>query len=58
MNAPEMTVALAKLPAEKKADYLRGMCILADILHQTKDAAVVAGTWPVKIELPVDAGNH
>lgn len=53
-----MTVQKTQLPDDRKADFLRGMCILADILHQTKDAAIVADTWPVKIVLPVDAGNH
>ena len=53
-----LTVQKTQLSEQQKADFLRGMSILADILHQAKDAAVVAGTWPVKIELPVDAGNH
>lgn len=55
-----MTVKLVAMPADHTTDYVSGMCILADMLHQAKEQAIAAGTWPVMVSVetqPVAAGN-
>lgn len=38
------------LPEDRKADYLIGMRLLAEMLHEIKDKAIAAGTWPIKVD--------
>ncbi len=55
-----MTVKLVAMPAERVTDYITGYRILADMLHQAKEQAIAAGTWPVLVSAdnqPVAAGN-
>ncbi|MBV5322574.1 MAG: hypothetical protein JZU60_01915 [Ilumatobacteraceae bacterium] len=54
-----MTVKLVAMPAERVTDYINGYSILADMLHQAKEQAIAAGTWPVLVSdtQPVAAGN-